>query len=82
MNALEQLALDMARRWDGESTVRTLIIEYARQVGLPIWLFRADGTIRQDDVDELVELVRQELYGEKCDPVAVSNIGKRRPVWI
>jgi len=86
MNTMEELAYDVARRWDGHSTARNLVRDYGREVGFPLWftgdlLIPRDNLAFYDDTEELIELVTEEIYGEYCEPMSVTNIGKRRPVW-
>ena len=88
MNTIDELAREIARHWDGQATARVLVREYGLSEGFPVWLFEEPENWEDNldqfkkNVDELVELVTEEIYGERCDPVAISNIGKRRPVWI
>jgi len=79
MNTLDELALDIARRWDGESTARNLVHQYSEEKGFPLWMYYGDWEIQQADIDELIELVTEELYD--CEPVRISKIGKRRIAW-
>ena len=81
MITLDELAREIARHWDGESTARVLVREYGKEKEFPMWMVYGDWTIAESDIDELIELVTEELYGEDCDPVAISNIGKRRVAW-
>ena len=82
MNTLDELARNIARHWDGESTARVLVREYGKEIGFPMWMVYGDWQIARSNIDDLIELVNEEIYGEDCDPVSVSNIGKRRVAWV
>ena len=82
MNTLDELARNIARHWDGQSTAHVLVREYGKEYGFPMWMVYDDWQIARSDIDDLIELVDEEIYGEDCDPVSVSNIGKRRVAWV
>jgi len=86
MNTIEELAVDIARRWDGHSTARNLVRQYSEEIGLPCWFtgfpgIPSDELLFMDNVDELIETVQEEMYGEACEQIPVSSFGRGRVVW-
>ena len=81
MNTLDELAREIRRHWNGESTARVLVREYGKEYGFPMWMVYGDWEIAESDIDELIELVTEEIYGEDCDPVSISKVGKVRIAW-
>ena len=95
MNArnMEELAQDVARRWDGHSPAYNLVRDYGRTYGFPLW-FKDHDPDAQDEVSirynlerfkeniiELVDAVQELIWGEDCEQAAPSRIGVKHTAW-
>jgi len=88
MNArnMEELSADIARKWDGHSPARNLVRDYGRRIGFPLWFTgdledAGDNLAFFDNVEELIDLVQELIWGEDCEQAAPSRIGVKHTAW-